>query len=61
MNVIGNMHEMRFSNISILSHIVCYIPPLTIIIALATKAIGFSKVWQTFSIIFAMHHSDFRD
>ena len=39
MNVIGNMHEVRFSNISILSHIVCYIPPLTIIIALTLKAV----------------------
>ena len=40
MNVIGNMHEVRFPNISILSHVVCYIPPLTIIIALALKAVG---------------------
>ena len=56
MNAIGNLHEVRFSNISILSHIVCYIPPLTIIIALAIKAVGFSKVRQTFSKIYAMHY-----
>ena len=36
----GNMHEVRFPNISILLHIVCYIPPLTIIIALEIKAVG---------------------
>ena len=58
MNAIGNMHEVRFSKISILSHIVCDIPPLTIIIALAIKAVGFSKVRQTFSNIFAMHYGD---
>ena len=39
MNVIGNMYEERFPNISILSPIVCYIPPLIIIITLALKAV----------------------
>ena len=58
MNAIGNMHEVRFPNISVLSHIVCYILPLTIIIALAIKAVGFSTVRQTFSDIFAMHYGD---
>ena len=61
MNSIGNMHEVRFSNISILSHIVCYIPPLTIVIALARKAVDFSKVRQAFSNIFAMRYGDIRD
>ena len=61
MNPIGNMHDVRFRNISILSHIVCYIPPLTIIIALAIKAVGFSKIRQTFSNIFAMHYGDIKD
>ena len=61
MNAIGNMHGVRFSNISILSHIACYIPPLAIIIALAIKAVGFSKVKQTFSNIFAMHYGDIKD
>ena len=60
MNAIGSMHEMRFSKISILSHIVCYIPILTIIIALAIKAVGFSKVRQTFSNTFAMHYGDIK-
>ena len=55
MNAIGKMHEVRFPNISILSHIFGYILPLTIIISLAIKAVGFSKVRQTLSIIFAMH------
>ena len=54
MNVIRNMHEVR-------SRIVCYIPPLTIIIALAIKAVGFSKVRQMFSNIFAMHYGDIKD
>ena len=61
MNAIGNIHEVRFSNISILSHIVCSIPPLTMIIALAIKGIGFSKVRQTFSSIYAMHYGDIKD
>ena len=57
MNVIGNMHEVRFPNIFILSHIVCYIPPLTIIIALALTAVG-----QTdFSNIFVTHYGDIKD
>ena len=43
MNAIGNMHEMRFSNMSILSHIVCYTAPLTIIIALVIKKVGFQR------------------
>ena len=55
------MYEVRFPNISILSHIVCYIPPLTIIIALAIKAVGASNVRQTFSNIFAMHYGDIKD
>ena len=39
---------------SIPSHIVCYIPPLAIIIALAITAVDVSKVRQTFSDIFAI-------
>ena len=61
MNTIGNMHGVRFPKISILLHIVCYIPPLTIVIALAIKAVGFSKVRQTFSDIFAMYYGDIKD
>ena len=61
MNVIGNMHEVRFPNISKLSHIVFNIPPLTIIVALAIKAVGVSKVRQTFNNIFVMHYSDIKD
>ena len=61
MNAIGNMNELRFPKISILSHIVCYNPPLTIIAALAIKAVGFSKVRQTFSNIFAIHCGDIKD
>ena len=37
MNAIKNMHEVRFPNIYILSHINNYILPVTIIIALAIK------------------------
>ena len=61
MNAIENIHEVRFANISILSHIVYYIPPLTIIIALTIKAVGFSRVRQTFSNIFAMLYGDKKD
>ena len=39
MNAIEDMHEVRFSNIYILSHISYYIHPLTIIIALAIKTV----------------------
>ena len=44
------MHEVRFSNIYILPHIIYYIHPLTIIITLTIKAVGF----------FAMHYGDIR-
>ena len=62
MNAIANMHEVRFPNIYILSDVIYYIPPLTvIIIALAIKGVGFSKVRQTFSNIFGMYHDDIKD
>ena len=38
-----------------------YSPPLTIVFALAIKAVGFSKVSQTLSNIFAMHYGDNKD
>ena len=41
MNAKENMHEVRFSNICILSHIIHYIHPLTMITALAIKAVDF--------------------
>ena len=43
MNATENMHEVRFPNIYILSHIIYYIPPLLIILVLAIKEVGFSK------------------
>ena len=46
MNAIENMHEVRFPNIYILSNIIYYILPLTVIIAMAIKSVGFSKVRQ---------------
>ena len=58
MNAKENMHEVRFPNIYILSHIIYYIVPLTIIIVLA---VGFSKVIQTLSTIFAMHYGDVKN
>ena len=61
MNAIGTMHKVRFPNIYILSNIIYNIPPLTIIIALAVKAVGFSMVRQTFSNIFAMCYDDIKD
>ena len=61
MNAIEIMHEVRFPKVYIPSHIIFYSPPLTIAIALAIKAVGFSKVRQTFSNIFAMHYSDNKD
>ena len=56
-----NMYEVRFPNIYILSRIIYYIFPLTLIIILAIKAIGFSKVKQTLSNMFAMHYGDIKD
>ena len=44
------MHEVKFPNIYILSHIIYYIHPLTMITALAIKAVGF----------FAMHYGDIK-
>ena len=54
------MHAVRFSNIHILSNIICYLFPLTVIIVLATKAVGFSKVRQSLSNLFAMHYGDIK-
>ena len=56
-----NIHEVRLPNIHILSHITYYIVSLTLIIVLAVKAMGFSKVRQTLSVIFAMHYGDIKD
>ena len=56
-----NMHEGKFPNIYILSHIIYYIVPLTIIIILAIKAEGFSKVRQTINTKFAMYYGDIKD
>ena len=58
MNAKENMHEVRFPNIYILSHIIYYIVPLAVIIVLAVKALGFSKVRQTLSATFAMRYDD---
>ena len=55
------MHEVRFSNIYIVSHIVYYLVPLTVIIVSAIKAAGFSKVRQTLSTTFAMDYGDIKD
>ena len=60
MNCKENMDEVKFSNIYILSHISYYIVLLTIIIVLAIKAVGFSKVRQSLSIKFAMHYGDMK-
>ena len=51
MNAIENMHEVRFANIYILSQIIFSIHQLTIIIALAIKAVG----------VFAMHYVDIKN
>ena len=61
MAAIESMHKVRFPNMYIQSHIICYIPPLTIVIILAIKGIGFSKVKQTLSKMFAMHYGDIKD
>ena len=55
------MHEVTFPNIYILSHIIFYIVPLTIIIVLAIKAVSSSRVRQTLSTIFAMHYGHIKD
>ena len=61
MNAIENMHEVRFPKIYIPLHSIYCSPPLTIIIVLAIKAVGFSNVRKTFSNIFAMHYCDDKD
>ena len=55
------MYEGRFPNIYTLLHIIYHIVPLTIIIVLAIKAVGFSKVRQSLSTKFAMYYADIRD
>ena len=61
MNVIGNMHEVRFPTIYILRNIIYYIPPLTIIVVLTIKAVGFSKIKQGLSSIFAIYYDDIKN
>ena len=55
-----NMHEVRFPNIYILSRIIYYIFRLTIIIVLAIKAVGFSKVRLAVSNILVMQYCDIK-
>ena len=61
MNAIENMHEVRFPNVYILSHIIHYILPLTMIIVLVIKGVGLSKDMQTLSNTFDMHFGDIKD
>ena len=56
-----NMLEGRVPNIYILSHIIYYIVPLTIIIVLAIKAVSFSKVRSSLSTKFAVRYGDIKD
>ena len=60
MNAIGNMGEMRFPNIYILSNIIYYIFSLTVIDILTRKAVAFSKVRESLSNIFAMHYGNIK-
>ena len=43
MNAKENIYEVRFRKIHIVSHILYHIVPLTIIIVLAIKAVGFQR------------------
>ena len=61
MNVIGNMHEVRFPNIYILLNNIHYILPLTTVMAVAIKAVAFPKARQTLSNIFVMHYGSIKD
>ena len=61
MNAKENMHEVRFPNIYILSHIIYHVVPLTIIIVLAIKSSRFFKGQKTLSTIFAMPYGDIKD
>ena len=61
MNAKENVHEVKFPNICILSHIIYHIVPLTIIIVLVINTAGFSKVRQTLSTKFAMHCGNIKD
>ena len=52
MKAVENMHEVRrFSNIYILSHIIYYIHPLTLIIVLTIKAVAFLQCIMVISKI----------
>ena len=61
MNVTRNTDEMRFPNIYMLLKTIFFVLPLTIIIVLAMKAVGFSKVGKILSNKFAMHYGDTKD
>ena len=56
-----NIHEVRFANICIVSHIIYYIVPVTIIIVLGIKAVGFSKARQALGTKFTMNYSHIKD
>ena len=56
-----NMHEVRVPNICIVSHIIYYIVPVTIVIVFGIKAVGFSRARQALGTKFTMNYSDIKD
>ena len=61
MIAIGNIHEVKFPNIYVLSVIIYCTLPLAIIIVLARKAVSFLNVRQSFSNIFPKHCDDIKN
>ena len=56
-----NVHDVRFPNIYILSHIIYYFVPLIIVIVLIIKTVGLSKNRQTLNTKNSMHYVDIKD
>ena len=61
MNAIGNMLEVRFPNIYILSNTIYYIFPLTKVVVLTVKASDIGNNVRQCHAMFAMHYGNIKD
>ena len=61
MNAIGNMLEVRFPNIYILSNTIYYILPLTKVVVLTVKASDIGNNARQCQAMFATHYGNIKD
>ena len=61
MNAIGNMLEVRFPNIYILSNTIYYILPLTKVVVLTVKASDIGNNARQCQTMFVTHYGNIKD